>query len=163
MQTRRDFLRGSGQSLASASVWLAASASLIRSIESEAAASRWPDDDTAARDEVFWSTVARAFSGDGRYIVGSYVIERLRDAPGIQCFTDGDERRRGSLMRILVKGSSGEAVEKQLREKYGIWTFGRFGAEWDGIYISPNLFNLPSHLDHFIQALREIATGAGKT
>jgi isopenicillin-N epimerase len=430
MQTRRDFLRTSGQSLTSASVWLAASASLIRSIESAAASSRWPDDDSAARDEVFWSTVARAFIADGRYIVlngggqnpppkeviealtsyeahaaaqprpnndrlithveqhrrrlaqhlgcepdevaitrntteglnivangvelqsgdeviytsfdeyygarplrlraarqgvvlrkvdlpipppddvvveriaaaitprtklivashiadgwgyvlpiakisalarsrgvpvladgalafghvvvnvrelgcdyyvsslhkwlsaplgtgllyvrrdriaalwplygvgepesanirkfeqigtragaplaaigqaldfhetigpgrkaarlrylGSYVLEGLRGAPGVQCFTDADERRRGSLMRILVKGLSGEAVEKQLREKYGIWTFGRLGSEWDGIYISPNLFNLPAHLDQFANAMREIAAEAVK-
>lgn len=58
---------------------------------------------------------------------GSYVIERLRGAPGVECFTDQDEKRRGSLMRILVKGMSGEAVEKKLREQYGIWTFGRRG------------------------------------
>lgn len=95
-----------------------------------------------------------------RYL-GSYVIEQLRDAPGIQCFTDGDERRRGSLMRILVKDLSGEVVEKQLRDKYGIWTFGRLGSEWDGIYISPNLFNLPAQLDRFAKAMREIAAGAG--
>lgn len=97
-----------------------------------------------------------------RYL-GSYVISRLRDAPGIQCITDGDERRRGSLMRILVKGLSGEAVETQLREKHGIWTFGRLGEAWDGIYVSPNLFNLPAQLDRFVAAMREIAAGAART
>lgn len=59
MRSRRDFLRTSGQSLAGASVWLAASTSLLRSIESAAASSRWPDDDSAARDEAFWSTGGR--------------------------------------------------------------------------------------------------------
>lgn len=91
-----------------------------------------------------------------RYL-GRYVLDRLADEPRVRCITDADPTRRGSLMRIVVDGLKGEALATALREKHGIWTFGNLGDEWDGIYISPNLFNLPQHLDRFVEAMRAIA------
>ena len=91
-----------------------------------------------------------------RYL-GNYLLERLAKMPGVRCFSDGDPARRGSLLRILLDGRKGPDVEKILREEYAIWTFGNFGPPWDGIYVSPNVFNLTADLDRFVQAMREIA------
>lgn len=92
--------------------------------------------------------------------LGNYLLEQLADMPKVRCFADGDATRRGSLMRILVDGLKGPEVEKTLRERYAIWTFGNFGPPWDGIYVSPNLFNLTADLDRFVEAMRQIALGA---
>jgi selenocysteine lyase/cysteine desulfurase len=91
-----------------------------------------------------------------RYL-GNYLLERLEGIPRLRCYTDPDATRRGSLMRILVDGLKGPEIEKTLRERFGIWTFGNFGPPWDGIYVSPNLFNMPKDLDRFVAAMREIA------
>ncbi len=91
-----------------------------------------------------------------RYL-GQYILDRLRDVPGVECITDADPSRRGSLMRIRVRDHTGRQVEAALRDRYGIWTFGGLENEGGGIYISPNLFNLPNDLDRFVEAMVEIA------
>jgi isopenicillin-N epimerase len=93
-----------------------------------------------------------------RYLA-RYVLERLTDEPRLRCFTERDESRRGSLMRIVVDGLSGQAVETALRERFGIFTFGGLSDPPSAIYIAPNLFNLPVHLDRFVDAMRVIARG----
>lgn len=91
-----------------------------------------------------------------RYL-GNYLLERLEGITRLRCYADPDATRRGSLMRILVDGLKGPEIEETLRERFGIWTVGNFGPPWDGIYVSPNLFNMPKDLDRFVAAMREIA------
>jgi selenocysteine lyase/cysteine desulfurase len=94
-----------------------------------------------------------------RYL-GTYLLDRLKGDSRIRCITDPNESRRGSLMRIGIAGLKGTQVETALRERFGIFTFGGFDDGFEGIYASPNLFNLPVHLDRFIEALRALAREA---
>ena len=75
--------------------------------------------------------------------------------------SDPDPGRRTSLARLTVQGWEGLDLEAAFRDRFGIWVWGRFGDEWDGIYVSPNLFNMPSQLDRFIRATRQLATERG--
>ena len=91
-----------------------------------------------------------------RYLL-QYPMERLADEPRVQFITDLDPRRRTGLARVTIQGWTGTELEVALRDRFGIWAWGRFGDAWDGIYVSPNLFNLPPQLDRFVRAARRLA------
>lgn len=91
-----------------------------------------------------------------RYLL-QYVIDGLKDEPRVRFITDTDPGRRTSLARVTVEGWSGSALERAMLQRFGIWVWGRFEDAWGGIYVSPNLFNLPPHLDRFIAAARQLA------
>jgi selenocysteine lyase/cysteine desulfurase len=92
-----------------------------------------------------------------RYLL-NYLIDRLAEEPRVRFITDLEAGRRTSLARVTIQGWTGPELETAFRERFGIRVWGHFGDEWDGIYVSPNLFNLPPQLDRFIRAVRELAT-----
>jgi selenocysteine lyase/cysteine desulfurase len=87
----------------------------------------------------------------------SLAVTPLADMRGIRVYTDADTTRRGSLARLTVEGWPGERVATVLRERHGIYTFGGMQDAVGGLYIAPNLFNLPHQLSRFVAAMREIA------
>ncbi|MCU0647423.1 MAG: aminotransferase class V-fold PLP-dependent enzyme [Gemmatimonadaceae bacterium] len=87
----------------------------------------------------------------------SLALTPLRDVRAIRVYTDADPTRRGSLARFTIDGWTGERIATALRERYGIYTFGGMQDAVGGIYIAPNLFNLPHHIERFVTAMREIA------
>jgi len=87
-----------------------------------------------------------------------YLIDGLRDEPRVRFVTDADPTRRAGLARVTIDGWAGPALERAMLDRFGIWVWGRFDDEWGGIYVSPNLFNLPSDLNRFIAAASQLAS-----
>lgn len=87
----------------------------------------------------------------------SRVIEALRDTSRVHVFTEVDEAKRTGLARVAVEGISGRDLTRILIDDHRIFTYGNFPGEYDGVYISPNVFNSVSDMEHFIASIREIA------
>jgi selenocysteine lyase/cysteine desulfurase len=91
-----------------------------------------------------------------RYLL-SLVIQDLQRVDGVTLVTEPDEQRRAGLARIIVEGVSGKELTTTLREEYGIYTWGNWPGPYDGVYISPNVFNTSEHMHLFSQAIAQIA------
>ena len=91
-----------------------------------------------------------------RYLL-SLVMEELKSVRRVSVITELDERHRAGLARIVVAGITGSDLTTRLREQYGIYTWGNWPGEYDGVYISPNIFNSATHMVAFADAIKDIA------
>ncbi len=85
------------------------------------------------------------------------VREELSDVSGVRFITERDPELRTGLARVAVDGVTGRDLTRKLREEFRIFTFGNWPGPNDGVYISPNLFNTPKHMQTFAKAIRQIA------
>lgn len=83
--------------------------------------------------------------------------QRLSDIPGVQVITEVDPKMRVGLGRVVVKGWAGKALTTTLREDHGFYVYGNFPGEFDGVYVSPNVFNSMQDINRFTQAIALIA------
>lgn len=91
-----------------------------------------------------------------RYLT-SLVMEQLQDVRGVQVITERNPEKRTGLARISVDGISGVDLTTKLREDFDIYTYGNSPGPYDGVYISPNVFNSSQHMDLFCEAIISIA------
>lgn len=84
-------------------------------------------------------------------------VRQLEVVDGITVFSEPDRQKRVGLARIVVAGWTGRALTDALRDDFGFWIYGNFPGEHDGVYLSPNVFNSPSDIHRFVQAMRTLA------
>jgi len=89
--------------------------------------------------------------------LASIVIDQLANVPKVSVITESDPARRTGLTRIMINGVTGRDLTRSLQDDFGIFTWGNWPGEHDGVYISPNVFNSTSHMHRFAEAIREVA------
>ena len=92
-----------------------------------------------------------------KYLTG-LVIDALNDVAGVTVITERDEAKRTGLARIAVSGLSGKELTALLRDEFRIYTFGNFPGPYDGVYISPNVFNTVGDMEQLVAAVTQIAS-----
>ncbi len=92
-----------------------------------------------------------------RYLLG-IVMKELDGHKGVAVITERDEAKRTGLARISVEGFTGRELAKKLLDDHDIYTYGNFPGPYDGVYISPNLFNSARGMYRFSQAIKQIAS-----
>ncbi len=90
--------------------------------------------------------------------LSSLARDDLKGVSGVTFLTERDEAKRTGLARIAVTGYDGRSLTTALREEFGIYTFGNFPGEYDGVYISPNVFNSANDMLTFTAAVKQLAT-----
>ena len=76
---------------------------------------------------------------------------------GAAVVTEPDPDRRVALARVSVDGFTGRELWFRLRDEEGIWTFGNFPGEYDGVYVSPNVFNTLADMMLFSDTIKRLA------
>ncbi|MEO1079418.1 MAG: aminotransferase class V-fold PLP-dependent enzyme [Pseudomonadota bacterium] len=89
--------------------------------------------------------------------LSSLVRDALQGVAGVTVLTEVDESRRSGLARIVVAGLSGRELTTILREEHRIYTYGNFPGPYDGVYISPNVFNSGEDMGHLVDSIKQIA------
>ena len=95
-----------------------------------------------------------------KYLSG-LVRDALEGIPGVDFISEPDEARRTGLARVSVAGRSGRELTTVLREDHAIYTYGNFPGPYDGVYISPNVFNDRGDMLAFVSAIDAIARRSG--
>ena len=90
--------------------------------------------------------------------LSSIASHGLSEVSGVKFITERDPALRTGLARVAVDGVTGRDLTRILREDFRIFTFGNWPGPNDGVYISPNLFNTPRHMQIFVEAIRQIAS-----
>ena len=83
-------------------------------------------------------------------------MSRLDGVDGVTVITERDPGRRVGLARVSVDGFTGRELWHKLRDEEGIWTFGNFPGEYDGVYVSPNVFNTLSDMAYFADTITRL-------
>ena len=91
-----------------------------------------------------------------RYLLDD-LMSRLDGVDGVTVITERDPGRRVGLARVSVDGFTGRELWHKLRDEEGIWTFGNFPGEYDGVYVSPNVFNTLSDMAYFADTITRLA------
>ena len=95
-----------------------------------------------------------------RYLLED-LMGRLEGVDGVDVITEPDPDRRVGLARVSVNGFTGRELWHKLRDDEGIWTFGNSPGEYDGVYVSPNVFNTLSDMEYFAATISRLARGSG--
>ena len=86
-----------------------------------------------------------------------HLMTHLDGIDGVTVITEPDPDRRVGLARVSVDGFAGRDLWHRLRDEEGIWTFGNFPGDYDGVYVSPNVFNTLSDMEVFAETIERIA------
>ncbi|TDQ19081.1 selenocysteine lyase/cysteine desulfurase [Algoriphagus boseongensis] len=86
-----------------------------------------------------------------------YWSNQVRNHPGIMVNTPEDPARSCGIGNVWVENFTPADMAKTLKEKYNIFTVAIDGAGVKGCRICPNLYTSTEDLDHFVNALKEMA------
>jgi selenocysteine lyase/cysteine desulfurase len=89
----------------------------------------------------------------------NYWSSRVRDVSGIKVNTPADPSRSCGIANVWVEKFAPSEMAKVLIDKYQIFTVAIDGAGVKGCRICPNLYTTTQDLDHFVNALKEMAAG----
>lgn len=86
-----------------------------------------------------------------------YWSDQVRNYPGIVVNTPEEPTRSCGIGNVWVENFTPAEMAKTLKEKYNIFTVAIDGAGVKGCRICPNLYTNTEELDHFVNALKEMA------
>jgi selenocysteine lyase/cysteine desulfurase len=87
----------------------------------------------------------------------NYWSSRVREVPGIKVNTPADPNRSCGIGNVWVEKFTPSEMAKVLLDKYQLFTVAIDGAGVKGCRICPNLYTTTQDLDHFVNALKEMA------
>jgi selenocysteine lyase/cysteine desulfurase len=92
----------------------------------------------------------------------TYWTSQVREIPGAIMNTPSDAARTCAIANVGVKGVKAADLAQVLLDKYRIFTnaVDNDAAGIHGVRVTPNIFIMPSELDTFVHAIREIARAA---
>jgi selenocysteine lyase/cysteine desulfurase len=106
----------------------------------------------------FYEAVGPARKQARLHYLKSYWMRQLKGEPRLRFSVRPEPEHSCASAIVAVEGMSGDALNKKLADEHGIWCFGGIKAgSVEGVYVAPNLFNTPAHLDALVAALRKIA------
>ncbi|MEO8620242.1 MAG: aminotransferase class V-fold PLP-dependent enzyme [bacterium] len=88
----------------------------------------------------------------------NYWTSRVRGTPNIVLNTPTDPRRSCAIANVGISTMRPAALAKTLLQKYKVWTVAIDTANVHGARITPQVFTTPAELDHFVSALKELAS-----
>jgi selenocysteine lyase/cysteine desulfurase len=96
-----------------------------------------------------------------RYLRDRWVTA-AREVPGVEVLAPDDPRMAAAItsfrLRGRTSGADNQRIVEELRDRHGFFTVRRTGIEaGDCVRVTPSLYNMPSDLDRFVAALRQVA------
>jgi selenocysteine lyase/cysteine desulfurase len=88
----------------------------------------------------------------------NYWTEKIRNFPKILVNTPGDANRSCAIANVGIEGITPADLAKRLLKEHQVFTVAIDYANIRGCRICPNLYTTTKELDHFINALKQLAT-----
>jgi selenocysteine lyase/cysteine desulfurase len=85
-------------------------------------------------------------------------MERVRDLPGIQFFTNPQPQWSCAIGNFGLQGQKASDINQQLFDKWKIHSVSIDREKISGVRITPNVYTTTDELDKLVRAIQSIAT-----